>query len=78
MRIASWIMAYWSHRQHHDEAWAGFSTSFGQYFKAGKAPHQLDYLYADAPVAKNCRVCAVQQDRKYSDHAPLYADFGHQ
>jgi exonuclease III len=48
------------------------------YFKAGKAQHQLDYLYADAPVAKNCRACAVQPDREYSDHAPLLADFGHE
>jgi exonuclease III len=47
------------------------------YFKAGKAPHQLDYLYADAPVAESCRGCTVRLDNmEYSDHAPLLCELG--
>lgn len=45
------------------------------YFKTGKAHHQLDYLYADEPVATHCRSCVVQQPGDFSDHAPLIAEF---
>lgn len=45
------------------------------YFKTGKAPHQLDYVYADTPLAAVCRACAVLPCGEYSDHAPLIAEF---
>jgi exonuclease III len=45
------------------------------YFKTGKAPHQLDYLYSDMPAARTCHACAVHQCGEFSDHAPLVADF---
>ena len=45
------------------------------YFKLGRAPHQLDYLYADAPAAATCRACTVHPCGDLSDHAALVADF---
>jgi hypothetical protein len=48
------------------------------YFKAGKAPHQLDYLYGDAPLAHLTTACSVNPHAdvvEFSDHAPVIADF---
>jgi hypothetical protein len=48
------------------------------YFKEGKGPHQLDYLYADAPVAGRATACVVHPYTgiaEFSDHAPVIADF---
>ena len=44
------------------------------YFKSDKAPHQLDYVYADAPIALYCRDCKVAQSNEYSDHAAIVVD----
>jgi hypothetical protein len=41
-------------------------------------PHQLDYLYSDAPVALSCRACTVHQCGAFSGHAPLVAYFAYQ
>jgi exonuclease III len=64
----------------HDEGFVSLHRRFHDadertYFKAGKAPHQLDYLYADVPAAAGCRACKVQHCGEFSDHAPLVADF---
>jgi hypothetical protein len=47
------------------------------YFNKSKGPHQLDYLYADAPVADLATACVVHPHAEvagFSDHAPLIAD----
>lgn len=48
------------------------------FFHPRRAHHQLDYLYADAPVAAHAIGCFVHAvtDTQYSDHAPLVADLG--
>lgn len=45
------------------------------FFKKGRAEHQLDYLYADAPVARFARSCMVQPESDFSDHAAIVVDF---
>jgi hypothetical protein len=48
------------------------------YFKDGKSEHQLDYLYADAPLAGLATACVVHPHAgvaEFSDHAPVIADF---
>lgn len=44
------------------------------FFHPKRAHHQLDYLYADAPMAKYASGCFVHPVTEYSDHAPLVAD----
>lgn len=44
------------------------------FFHPQRAHHQLDYLYADAPVAAHATGCFVGPVTEYSDHAPLVAD----
>jgi hypothetical protein len=59
------------HRKFHDD-------DEQTYFKEGKGPHQLDYLYADAPVARLATACVVHphaEVAEFSDHAPVIADF---
>lgn len=48
------------------------------FFKEGKREHQLDYLYADSPVARHAVSCKVVPNadlKEMSDHAPLVAEF---
>jgi hypothetical protein len=44
------------------------------YFHPTHAHHQLDYLYADAPVAAQTLSCFVNGQTPYSDHSPVIAD----
>jgi len=46
------------------------------FFALRGAHHQLDYLYADAPVAAHASRCFVHPVTAYSDHAPVVADLG--
>jgi exonuclease III len=41
------------------------------FFQKGKGPHQLDYIYADQPVAEFARACSVHDVQPCSDHAAL-------
>ena len=59
------------HRQFHD---ADEQT----FFKKGGGAHQLDYIFADEPIAKlasSCNVHAFEEVSRFSDHAPLVVDF---
>lgn len=44
------------------------------FFQLRRAPHQLDYLYADTPVAKYASACTVHPAMDFSDHAPMLAE----
>lgn len=47
------------------------------FFRKRGRPHQLDYLYADASIAKRVRSCWVvsyKEVEAFSDHAPLVVD----
>jgi endonuclease/exonuclease/phosphatase (EEP) superfamily protein YafD len=46
------------------------------FFARGRAEHQLDYLYADAPVVRFARSCTVQPESEFSDHSAIVVDFG--
>lgn len=46
------------------------------FFHKHRAHHQLDYVYADAPVAAQAKRCEVQPPSEYSDHAAIVAEFG--
>lgn len=45
------------------------------FFHEKRGHHQLDYLYADNPVAAYAKACAAHAVQRFSDHAPLIADF---
>jgi exonuclease III len=60
------------HRMFHEEDEQTF-------FRKRTLGHQLDYLYADSPVAKfvvSCDVVPYTEVNEFSDHTPLVADFG--
>jgi exonuclease III len=49
------------------------------FFQKDRAPHQLDYLYADASVgalARSCEVYDHGEVAKFTDHAPVVAELG--
>lgn len=46
------------------------------FFHPRRAHHQLDYVYADAPVAKHATACTVHPPTDFSDHAPMIAELG--